>query len=80
MILIIFMFAFVAAVDVFLMAWIYNKFVKKLQDHKEDVSTTLGLKVYECDLILRETMKQYEKDHNTCIDVLDYLPFTPEGG
>lgn len=80
MILIIFMLAFIAAVDAFLMTWIYNKFVKQIREHEETVSTLLGLKVNECDLILRETMKQYEKDHNTCIDVPDYLPFTPEGG
>ncbi len=80
MILIIFMLAFIAAVDVFLMAWIYNKFVKQIRDHEETVSTLLGLKVNECDLILRETLKQYEKDHDTCIDVPDYLPFNYEGG
>lgn len=78
MILILFMLAFVAAVDVFLMAWIYNKFVKYVNKHEEALSHLLDLKVSECKLILTETMNQYEENHDTCIDVPDYLPFEPE--
>ena len=79
MILIIFMFAFVAAVDVFLLAWIYNKFVKRVNKYEEVISHLLDLKVNECKLILTETMKQYEENHNVCIDVPDYFLFPTDG-